>query len=194
MIAIDLEITGFDPNRNSIWQIGAVDIENPKNFFFGECRIMDSENIPKKNEKIIGKTEKWLKDLNRESEEELIKRFFKWVAEREGKMIVSHNTADYNFLEVKSNKHHLKFPFHYRIIDTHTLGFLKYYQINGKLKFNEGHSTLGLSNILDFCGIPDKRKKVRNGKIIKNGSEHNALEDAKLAAEVFFRIFYGKNL
>ena len=41
---------------------------------------------------------------------------------------------------------------------------------------------MGLKNILTFCGMQDNRKV------------HNALEDAKLTAECFSRLVYGKNL
>ena len=45
-----------------------------------------------------------------------------------------------------------------------------------------GNSGMNLSEVLKFVGMEDNRKA------------HNALEDVKLTAECFYRIFYGKNL
>ncbi len=53
---------------------------------------------------------------------------------------------------------------------------------------------MGLRNILKLCGIEDERRSVREDKISREGKPHNALEDAKLTAECFSRLVYGKNL
>ncbi len=53
---------------------------------------------------------------------------------------------------------------------------------------------MGLSKILEFCGMEDTRVLLKDGEIVKEGKPHNALEDAKLTAECFSRIVNGKNL
>ena len=46
MMVVDIETSGdLFPERNRIWQIGAVDIDNPENFFFEECRIAEGDNV-----------------------------------------------------------------------------------------------------------------------------------------------------
>ncbi len=64
----------------------------------------------------------------------------------------------------------------------HSIAQEKYYQINDNFLIEKDHSNMGLSNILKFCGLEDNRKA------------HNALEDAKLTAECFSRLIYGKSL
>ena len=60
---------------------------------------------------------------------------------------------------------------------------------------DKDHSDMGLNNVLKFCGMEDPRRRIgHDGKRIKEGKAHNALEDAKLEAECFFRLIYGKNL
>jgi len=59
---------------------------------------------------------------------------------------------------------------------------MKYQEVKGEFETKNGNSVFGLSNTLRFVGMDDPRNK------------HNALEDAKLEAEVFSRLVYGKNL
>ena len=194
MIVADLEITGFNPSLNSIWQIGAIRLEYPQDFFFGECRIDENEEIKKADEKIIGKTEKELKDPLKISERDLLKNFFKWVRKTKNKVLICHNTTDYFFFVKKSQKYNLKLPFHYRILDTHSIAAVKYYEIKRKFKIKKGYSGVGLRSILRFAGMKDTRVHVENGKVIKKGRMHNALEDARLTAEIFSRVAKGKPL
>mgnify|MGYP001561565053 CR=1 FL=1 len=194
MLVTDLEMTGLDPCKNSIWQIGSLDLTNSKNIFFGECRIDKNEDISKKDEEIIGKSKYYLKDKNKQSEKELLKRFFNWVNKRKNKVLICYNSLDYFFLSKKAEKYNLRIPFNHRIFDIHSFVAFKYMIKSGKFNIKSGKSESGLGFALNFCGIPDNRIKIEKGDIIKEGSPHNALEDAKLAAEVFFRIVYKKNL
>ena len=45
MIVVDVETTGVDARKNSIVSIGAVDFENQKNQFYGECKIWEGAEI-----------------------------------------------------------------------------------------------------------------------------------------------------
>ncbi|PIN78077.1 hypothetical protein COV15_00240 [Candidatus Woesearchaeota archaeon CG10_big_fil_rev_8_21_14_0_10_34_12] len=83
-------------------------------------------------------------------------------------------------------------PFHYRTFDLHSIAQIKYFQLNNKLLIDKDHSDMGLSNILKLCGMTDERRKIEDGIIVRNGKEHNALEDAKLTAECFSRIVNGE--
>jgi len=68
-------------------------------------------------------------------------------------------------------------------------------QINGKFLLDENReNAMGLSRILEFCGIPDKRIGLKESEVEKEGESHNALEDARLEAECFSRLIYGKRL
>ncbi|MEK6915282.1 MAG: hypothetical protein AABW89_01930 [Nanoarchaeota archaeon] len=71
---------------------------------------------------------------------------------------------------------------------------MKYLELNGKLPFADGKSTMNLSAIMEFCGMKDRRIKMHKGKVAVEGTPHNGLEDAKIEAECLSRILYGKIL
>jgi DNA polymerase-3 subunit epsilon len=186
MIVVDIETSGVDLVKCGIWQIGAVDFDNPDRFFLQEARIDDEDIIFEKGKvklfDIIGKTEEQLRDKTKQSQKELIQKFFKWCEKSKVKNFMCENPQfDVAFLEIKAMKYGLKFPFHYRAFDFHSVAQMKHLQSKGKFLIKEGCSA-GLKHLMPFCGIQDER------------GFHNALEDAKLTAECFSRVFKGKNL
>ena len=180
MIVVDLEMSGLYPERCGIFEIGAVDLETGDEFF-DECRIDDDEVVKQDALRVVGKTEEQLRDKGRQSQKELLEKFFAWVESRKVKSIVCQNFMDTNFLEQKARKFALKVPFGWRTFDLHSVGHLKYQQVKGEFLINRGLSSFGLSSLLTFVGMEDPRAK------------HNALEDAKLEAECFSRVVYGKS-
>jgi len=185
-IVLDIETSGIDKIRCGIWQIGAVDLVTGEEFL-EEARLDDDDEIINLAKKpvleVIGKTEEELRDKNKQSQKELLESFFKWVESRKMKNFLCQNPQfDVAFLDVKARKYGLKIPFHYRCFDLHNIAQTRYHDLNGKFLVNENHSDMSLTNILKFCGMEDNRKA------------HNALEDAKLTAECFSRLIYGKNL
>jgi len=207
MIVIDIECSGINKSINGIWQIGAYELENPSNTFLMESSIDEDDEVHQSALKVIGKTESELRDKSKMSQKELIQKFFEWSAKVPSKNIIAQNPLfDVGFLEAKSTKYELHniravggpeaFPFPYRNFDLHVVAQTVYHRIKGEFlwKKETNASDMGLSNILEFCGIGDHRRKVHNGKIVQEGAAHNALEDAKLTGEAFSRLIYGKNL
>lgn len=183
MIIVDIETSGVDFVKNGIWQIGAVDLENPENQFLEEGRIDDDDEIDEIALEITGKREEYIRDSLKRSQKDLIVSFFNWCEGVGGKMCGAQNPQfDLGFLFTKSRKYGLDIPIHYRAIDLHSIATLKHFQVFKKMLIKNGRSDMGLTNILKFCGMEDNR------------TAHNALEDAKLAAECFNRIIYGKTL
>lgn len=187
-IVVDIETSGVDKFRCGVWQIGAYDLSTGEEFL-QEARIDNEDEIinePGSKKLVleaIGKTEEELRDKNKQSQKHLIKKFFDWVEKRRLKNFLCQNPQfDVAFLEIKAKKYGIKKVFHYRSFDLHSIVQLKYMQLNGKFLIEEDHSGMGLTNILIFCGMKDERKA------------HNALEDAKLTAECFYRLMIGKNL
>ena len=185
-IALDIETSGSDKVNCGIWQIGAYDMETGEEFL-EEAKI-DEEDIlsfsgGKTSVEIFGRTEKELRDPNKQSQKQLLKNFFKWVEKRKMKNFLCQNPQfDVVFLEIQATKYGLKMPFHYRSFDLHTLAQEKYRELNGEFLVKEDHSDMNLTNILILCEMEDNR------------GAHNGLEDAKLTAECFSRLTYGKNL
>ncbi len=195
MIVMDLETSGLYPERNGIWQIGALEFENPSNYFIDECRIDDEEYVEREALEVTGKTEEELRDENMQSQRELLEKFFAWCESVKIKNCICQNPQfDLGFLGAKARKYGLKFPLPHRTFDMHSIGALRYFEIHEKLLIRDDKSDMGLGNILKMCGIEDKRKKMEKGVVVQEGNPHNALEDAKLTAECFSRIFYGKHL
>jgi len=183
MIVVDLEMSGLNIEKCGIWQIGAVELENPENIFIDESRVDDNDSIEQGALKVIGKTEAELRDKNKQSQKQLLEKFFEWASKIDNKiMVCQHPQADFSFLENKAWKYGLEFPFVHRAFDLHTLAQMKYLELKGKFLVKGGDSAMGLGNTLELAGMEDPRK------------EHNALQDAKLTAECFSRIVYGKNL
>jgi len=110
--------------------------------------------------------------------------------------MVCHNPQfDYSFLRLKAKKYNLDFPFPYKCFDLHSIAAVKYNEINGRFFINEDNeSGMSSSAIFEFCGIQDERIRLKEGKVVKEGKPHNGLEDAKIEAECFSRLIYGKNL
>ena len=182
-IVLDIETSGIDAVKCGIWQIGAVDLNNTKEYFLQEGRIDDKDKIEEKALKIIGKTEEELRDKNKQSQKQLLNNFHQWVDKRSIKNFLCQNPQfDVPRLEIKSIKYGLKIPFHYRSFNLHDYAQSKYYDLYGKFLIKEDHSDMGLTNILKFCGLEDNRE------------EHNALEDCKLTGECFYRLMEGENL
>jgi DNA polymerase III epsilon subunit-like protein len=185
-VVVDIETSGLDFIKCGIWQIGAIDLETGEEFL-DEARIDDEDEYRNDGDKplfeVIGKTEAELRDESKQSQKELLKKFFKWFEKREMKNLVCQNPQfDFAMLKLKAEKYKLKIPFHHRAFDTHSIAHAIYYKKNKKfLTDDKDYSKLGLKNILKMCGMQDNRK------------EHNALEDAKLTAECFSRLMFGEN-
>jgi len=187
MIVLDIETSGLDFNKCGIWQIGAVELENPHNVFLQEARI-DDENIVQEGAlRVTGTTEEQLRDPSKQSQKQLLESFFKWCENiRVRNCICQGPQWDLGFIWIKASKYRLREkldnPIPHRAFDMHSIAALKYFQLNGKFLLNENKSNMGLSNILKFVGMVDNR------------GAHNALEDAKLTAECFSRVVFGRNL
>ena len=183
-IVLDLETSGIDKVKCGVWQIGAYDL-NTMEEFFDDARIDDEDKVEEGALKVTGKTEEELREPSKQSQKELLEKFFRWVENRKMKNLLCQNPQfDVGFLEIKAKKYGLEMPFHFRSFDLHSIAQTKYYDLHKEflIRKNEDYSGMNLTNILKFCGIEDNRKA------------HNALEDAKLTAECFSRLIYGKNL
>jgi len=197
-VVVDIEASGGNPLEHGIWQIGAIDL-NTMEEFLEESKIDDEDKVAEEALMIIGKTEEELREKNKQTQKELLKKFFKWLEERKMKNLLCHLPEfDQGFLRKKMLKYFKEDPFwpdFHRAFDLHTIAQVKFFELNGKfLTKEDNNSDMGLKNILKLCGMNDERRAVREGKISREGKPHNALEDAKLTAECFSRLMYGKNL
>ena len=183
-ISMDIETSGLNKVKCGIWQIGAIDLNNPKEYFLQEGRIDAEDIIEEKALLVIGKTKEELRDSQKQSQKQLLENFFQWVKERPMKNFLCQNPKNFDvpFLEIRAIKYGLKMPFHYRAFNLHDYAQKKYHDLHGEFLVKEDHSDMGLTKIIELCGMKDNRQA------------HNALEDAKLTGECFYRLLKGKNL
>ena len=188
-IVLDIETSGLSMEKSGIWQIGAIDL-NTMEEFCEEGRIDDEDeivNIPdakKTFEEVTGKREEEIRDKNKQSQKELLEKFFRWIEGRKFKNFICQNPQfDLGWIWIRMQRYGLPRVFGFRAFDLHTIAQIKFQEINNKFSVNreKGKSDMDLSNILKFCGMEDNRQ------------EHDALEDCKLTAECFSRLIYGKN-
>jgi len=198
MIVLDIETSGGDMEKCGIWQIGAIEFENPKNYFLEEAHIDSDDSVEEEALTITGKTQEDLRDKDKQSQKELITHFLEWMNFVDEKDLLCHNPQfDQSFLRIKAKKYFDKDPFWpdlHRAFDLHSIAQMKFFEINKKFLVKEGHSDMGLRNILSFCGMKDNRMRLNGTEVINKGTVHNALEDCKLEGECFSRLMHGENL
>ncbi|UCD02665.1 MAG: 3'-5' exonuclease [Candidatus Aenigmatarchaeota archaeon] len=171
MIIVDIETTGLDPKKNSILSIGAMEFENPKNTFYGECRMDDGAEISNIALKINGFTRKQIMDPKKPSSEELLRKFLEWLKPIKEKTLGGENVwFDIEFFEENFRKLGIKWPFKKKVVELHQISPLI-----------EGHPW-SLDMLLYAVGIPPRSKA------------HNAMDDVELTAEAMSRLVGGKNL
>jgi len=194
-IVLDFETSGLDLNTSGIWQIGAIDLNNPDEFFLEEGRIDEDDLIDNNALEVVGKTEEELRDKNKQSQKQLFEMFLSWFEKRTSKNFLCQNPQwDVSWLIIRIKKYGLRRNFHHRSFDLHSIAQIKYKEVMGEFLIDNDHSGMNLSSILGFCGLKEKRKIMKNEKVIQEGKPHDALEDCKLEGECFSRLVYGENI
>lgn len=184
MIVLDVEATGTNPHQHSILSIGALDLEDPTNQFYGECRMWDGAKIEKEAIAINGFSTEEANDPEKQTEAELVANFIVWATDRpQNRTLAAQNvTFDYDFVEAACHRAHLEFPFAKRTIDIHTLVWT-HMSLKGHIPpVEHNHSALNSATVLAYCGVPEEQKP------------HNALTGALWHAEVISRIAYNRKL
>jgi len=201
MIILDLESSGINTGKAGIWQIGAIEFENPKNQFLEEGRIDNEDKVVEGAIKVTGKTEEEMRDKNKQSQKQLILNFLEWAKTCEERVVMGHNVGwDISFIQNKCLEHDIIDQFRevmsQRSIDLHTLAQIKKIEKEGKFSTAENKkSNMNLSKVMEFCGLSDNRISLQSdGEIKKEGKIHDALEDCKIEGECYSRLIYGKNL
>lgn len=184
MIAVDVEASGTDYQKHSIVSVGAVELENPENRFYGECRIWDGAHIMDEALEVNGYTKEEITDPAKQSEAELVRAFIDW-----GKGIGDHTfggqnvSFDRDFLKAAAERAgHTDWPFAHRTIDAHTLAWMHMVKRGVTPPVEHNRSALDLDAVLNYVGIPAEPMP------------HNALTGALSHAEVISRLLYDKPL
>ncbi len=183
MIVVDGEYSGLVPHTCSFVSIGAFDFDNPENRFEMECRVWDGAHINKESIEFAGFTEEEVNDLNKPAEDELIRNFIGWASEIEERTLCGQNIAfDRMFLMNAAARAHLNFPFGYKTVDTHTLGYMHMIKRGLTPPLKNNHSALDLDALLNYVGIPEEP------------TPHKAMTGALSHGEVASRLLHDKKL
>ncbi|PIR85488.1 hypothetical protein COU15_00120 [Candidatus Kaiserbacteria bacterium CG10_big_fil_rev_8_21_14_0_10_45_20] len=185
MIALDIESSGTEPEKHSIVSIGALDMDNPTNQFYDECRIWDGAGVVDEALSVNGFTKEEILDPSKKSEAEIIKAFIAWSSEVRDTTIVGQNPSfDRDFTKYACMRAKINFPFAHRTVDTHTLAFMHMVKRGVRPPFDsiKRRTALNLDAILNYAGIPDEPEP------------HNALTGALSHAECASRLLYGREL
>jgi DNA polymerase III epsilon subunit-like protein len=184
MIIIDAEASGVWPEKNGLLSLGAIDLANPENRFYAECRLWDGAEIDPISIGICGFSEEQARDINKITDKELLEKFIEWWAPIEDKNLAGHNTGfDRDYLASIAARYNITdWPIIRRTLDLHTLCYTIFIQRGLPIPTKDGQSSLNSDMIFKFVGLP------------KETRPHNALTGALMEAEAFNRLLYKKNL
>lgn len=185
MIVLDIEASGTEYDTHSIVSLGALELTNPSNRFYLECRVWEGADIMEGALAVNGFSVEQITNITKPTEEELLKAFLAWAEPIRDKTFAGQNVSfDRDFVKAACRRAGVEFPFAYRTIDTHTLAYMHMVKRGLTPPFDEAkHRTaLNLDAVLNYVGIADEPEP------------HNALTGALSHAEVISRLLYGKKL
>ncbi len=185
MIVIDWEFTWLDPNIHSLVSLWAVDLYNPDNQFYWECRMWDWASYNLEALDINWFSVDDINDKSKKTLVEMIKDFDKWLKTCTTPQILiwQNPMSDIAFLKSSYEKAWLEYTLWHRSIDMHTVVFMKYLDLWINIPLDEYWYKINLDKAMDFVWIKWWEPKP-----------HNALTWAKCEAEVIWRVMKGKKL
>lgn len=183
MIVVDVETSGTDSEKHSLISIGAVELENPKNEFYGECQIWKGAHIEDRALEINGFSREDITDPTKQTIEMLMRGFLTFATSCQDRTLAGHNVSfDVAFLQKSARQSGIEWSFAHRTIDTHSLVYFDMVREGREIPLKNGHSDITSDRVFEYVGLRVQRET------------HNALEDAKLTAESIYRLFYKKPL
>lgn len=184
MIVLDVEASGINPETHSMVSIGALDLHDPTNQFYDECRVWDGAHIDKDALAINGFTEAELLDENKKTEAEVVRAFIAWATDKPvDRTLAGQNVSfDRDYVRLAAQRAGIDYPFAFRTIDSHSLAVMHMKKAGIEVPLVNHRSALDLDAILNYCGIPDEPMP------------HNALTGAMSHAEVISRLLNDKKL
>jgi DNA polymerase III epsilon subunit-like protein len=183
MIVVDVETTGTDPNKHSIVSIGAIDMNEPTNRFYEECRLWGGAHVEPKALEINGYTDEQIRDPKKPEEGEIVKNFFAWLDGRSNILLAGQNPMfDLGFIQSAAARNHIDTILAHRSIDLHTATYMHMLKRGIQPPAHNRKTDINSDFIMNYVGISTEPKP------------HIAINGAVWEAEAFSRLFFGKNL
>lgn len=184
MIVLDIEASGLNPQKHSILSIGAVDFNNPKNQFYEECRLWDGAEVDPTALEVCGFSGQQIRDQKKKTVKQILAKFINWVKKIPDQTIAGQNpnTLDIPILIASLAREGIDWAPGYRTVDLHSIAY--YHMLHRGLTppLKDKCTALNLDAILEYVGLPTEPKP------------HHGLTGAKMEAEAFSRLLYGKPL
>src|SRR3989337_858319 len=113
MLIVDVEASGTEPLKHSIVSVGALDLANPTNRFYEECRVWDGAHIMDEALAVNGFSREQVTDASKPSEADLTHAFLRWSEGVEERTFAGQNVSfDRDFLkEAAERAGHTKLAF-----------------------------------------------------------------------------------
>lgn len=181
MLALDIEATGTEYHKHSIVSLGALDMANPENRFYEECRIWDGAHVMEEALEVNGFTHEEITDSTKQTEGELVEKFLAWSEQLADRTLAGQNVSfDRDFIKGACERAGLNYPFAHRTVDSHTLAWMHMTKRGLTPPIDPEHkrSAMNLDAVLNYTGIPEEP------------TPHNALTGALSHAEVIHRLLY----
>lgn len=184
MIITDIEATGLDAEKCSILSIGAVNFDNPTEQFYEECRAFDGATFTEEGMFVNGFSMNQATDPKKQSEAELVARFAAWVARQNTIKIIAgqYIPADIAYLQAACARSGIEYFFPRHFIELHSISYAEHLKKGMPIPMNNTKPSLRLDETLKYLGLPEEPKP------------HIAINGARLEAEAFSRLIYGKQL
>src|SRR5271157_2619951 len=134
MIILDIETSGLT-DRHGICQIGALEFENPDNYFLEEAKIDDGDEIMEGAMRANGRSEQVLRDPAKQSQKKMIENFLNWLEQFGERIAIGANIGfDLTMMQGKCIKYGFEERFHnlisFREIDLLDHAQEIYYRLN----------------------------------------------------------------
>ncbi len=123
MLVVDVEASGLDYEKCSIISVGAIDLDNPTQQLYEECRIWDGAREEEGATAVHGMSHEQLTDPHKQTEADLVHKFKAFAEAVNDRTLAGQNVSfDRDFLQAAARRAgHTEWPFAHRTIDTHTL-------------------------------------------------------------------------
>ncbi len=182
MVVVDIETTGLNPLQSSIIEIGAVDFYNPENQFNERCRIRDNAFVNPMSLKVNGYTVNELRNVNYQSEKELLINFISWLEDISRRTLAGQNVNfDLEFLNATKDRENVEWNFGRRVVDIHSIAYTHMESRGIAPPLKDGNSKLNGDSIMKYVGIPPEPKP------------HKGINGAIYEMEALYRLMFNKS-
>lgn len=185
MLIVDVETSGVDITTNQILSIGAVDLNDPTNMFYGECQLSNWKTY---SQEALNVNWFWINEINslswKQTLADLIKKFSEFKNSiKDWDIIGWQNIAfDISFLKQAEKETWIKLNIWHRYFDLHSFAYWLLLSNWLHIPQKDWKDNLSLDEILKLAWLPEEPKP------------HNWLNWAKYEAEVISRLVFGKKL